>query len=146
MRTSPLKHYRQEASLSQNELAFQLNLTSQTIQKTEHCLYPSPSPSLVRWMASHSFKTEQHILSEYHLWQTDKRSEFILPDSPHSFSGSVEAFKFRQLVSSSLMDFCKKFCLHPSQWARLEKKGGSKSFCEAAFLESGCRAIWLNLK
>lgn len=135
MLTNPIKQARLANSLTQRQLASLCNVTRDAVLKTEKGLYGSVPPRILAPVAALLGCSENSLEKAYREFQRETRYEnrgVLLRVIANGAEFKGERYvDFRRRVGP-VAGFCKLLCINPSQWDRLENKGGADSFFRTA--------------
>lgn len=127
---NPIKSIRQDANLTQLELAELARVRSRdVVTRCEAGLYTLIPPSVLRAVAGLSNVAEDAIVDEYFLFQRQHR--WCNRDLIHLKGRTHREFRLAQ-INPTVAGFCKTLCLPPGVWGRLEVQGGNAEFFEKA--------------
>lgn len=115
MNTNPIKQARQEAGLSQNQLAQMIGVSRQIVVKTENGMYRFPSTKI---LAALDPDGTLNLEAKYKHWQEQKRLKLV---NQLIVTGDT----FQQLIEDNwenINSACRALCLNPETVTRYIKR------------------------
>lgn len=134
---NPLRVARQDAGLTQQELAVKAQVTRHTVLRAEQGLYIQPPTALVRALGLHLMP----LLSEWESWVRNERAlhshRFQRAVAEHETFGGFTHQEFRKRVSHSKAGYAKILVYPIGLITKYEEDGTCKDSLQKALVECG---------
>lgn len=137
---NPIKDKREQANLTQQELAARAGVTRQVITLCEQGLYKTPPEGVLRTLCRMDFTAHSILLANYACWVNQQRANhahlFSRVDLRITKSDRWSALK-NQVAGKSQQGFCKALVYQPSLVREFEKFGRGSAGIFRALSECG---------